>query len=64
MASAEFRAYDHNLRRRFWGDLIDAELQAVRRKNFRASLIANPLTGQPLECVPAPKMTLTRREAN
>jgi hypothetical protein len=54
MASALFRSYERNMKRQFWMNLIDYQVDEVRRKNFRASIVSNPFTGLPLPIEPAP----------
>jgi hypothetical protein len=53
MASAQFRSYERNMKRQFWMNIIDYQVEEVRRKNFRASIVANPFTGMPLPFEPA-----------
>jgi hypothetical protein len=40
------------MRRQFWMNIIDAQTAQLRRDTFRASLIANPVTGVPIEFGP------------
>jgi hypothetical protein len=49
MASATFQSFERNMKRQFWMNFLDAQLDATRRNNFRASLINNPITGLPLD---------------
>lgn len=48
MASPMFQVYDRNLRRIYWLSFIDDQLNSDKRKNWRASLLVNAHTGQPL----------------
>lgn len=64
MASTNFQAYDFNLRRRFLADIVDAEVRASRRRNFRASIVTNPITGQPVRCEPHPAQSVSIRHSN
>ena len=52
MGSSLFQSYERNMRRQFWMNIIDAQTAQVRRETFRASLIANPVTGSPLDFGP------------
>jgi hypothetical protein len=38
-----FEAYTRNLRRLYWAEFVDAQNQAARPVNFRASLVEAPL---------------------
>ncbi len=53
MSSPLFLSYERNMRRQFWMNILDAQVEQVRRETFRASIVANPITGRPLEFAPA-----------
>lgn len=52
MGSSLFQSYERNMRWQFWMNIIDAQTAQLRRDTFRASLIANPVTGVPIEFGP------------
>ena len=39
-----FQAYSRNLRRLFWSEFIDQQMELVRPATFHASLVDNPLS--------------------
>ena len=41
--SPGFESYARNLRRLFWADFIDAQTQAARPSQFKASIVEPPL---------------------
>ena len=49
MASTNFTAYDRTLRKIYWQNLIDQQLEANTTARFRASLVVNARTGGPIE---------------
>jgi hypothetical protein len=53
MASPEFRILDRNLRRKFWLDFVETQLDAAWRAKFRASLVDTPDRGPALAMVGA-----------
>ena len=40
------------MKRQFWMNLIDYQVDEARRKRVRASIVSNPLTGLPLHFEP------------
>ena len=53
MGSPQFLNYERNMRRQFWMNIIDAQVEFVRRETFRASIVCNPITGRPTEFSPS-----------
>ena len=53
IASAYFDDYSRTLRRVLWAELIDQQLREARRKQFRASLVADPFVRQDPNTAPA-----------
>jgi hypothetical protein len=66
MASALFLTYERNMKRQFWMNILDAQVETTRRLNFRASLINNPITGRPIEPWPvsAPEVARAAPKGN
>jgi hypothetical protein len=52
MAGTYFQSYDRNMRRQFWMNLVDYQVEQIRRETFRASIVSNPISGLPLEFGP------------
>ncbi len=53
MGNPLFISFERNMRRQFWMNILDEQVQQVRRDTFRASIVANPFSGTRLEFVPA-----------
>lgn len=51
MASVNFRTLERHLRRQFWLDFVEIQLDAAWRAKFRASLVDAPDLGPPLAIV-------------
>lgn len=41
MASPTFQSYERTLRKIFWQQLVDRELEMARQSRFRASIVVN-----------------------
>lgn len=41
MASTNFKAMEQIMRRQYWLELVEAQLEAARRENFRASIVGD-----------------------
>lgn len=43
-----FDDYERNLKRVLWAELIDRQLMAKRRQNFKATLVGDPYAPRPV----------------
>ena len=60
MASLNFLSYERTLRKVYWQQMIDRELDIARKSRFKASLVVNSHTGLLVNQASAPCLALPR----
>lgn len=68
MASPMFQCYERNLRKVFWQQLVDRELEAARQSRFKASIVVNArdammVPRRAVPCLALPREPLHRQLA-